>query len=291
MRVTAILASHNRRPRTLECLASYYAQKTGPAVALDAVLVDDGSVDGTREAVRSQFPDTEVVVGSGNLFWARAMALAEQAALAHEPAFLLWLNDDVVLRQNALSSLIETTQQEVDGCIAVGALCDPATGELTYSGVRRRGLHPLQVDLVYPSDEVLPVETFNGNVVLVPHSVATRIGPIDGGFVHAAADFDYGYRAADAEVLNLLAPGIVGTCAQNACERPWLDRSVSPWQRLRVLLGPKGLPPRARARYLRRHGGPLWFLFWLAPYVRAAPLIVRPPVGLDRRRSERTPPC
>ncbi len=46
-------------------------------------------------------------------------------------------------------------------------------------------------------------------------------------------------------------------------------------ERLRVLFGPKGVPPRGRARYLRRHGGPAWFVFWLAPYVRSVPAIVR----------------
>jgi GT2 family glycosyltransferase len=276
MRVTAILASYNRRSQTVACLTSYYTQDVGSNVTLAAVLVDDGSVDGTAQAVRDQFPEVQVVVGSGNLFWAGAMALAEQVALAQDPDYLLWLNDDVVLDPDALRRLIETASREPDGCIAVGALREPATGEVTYSGVRRRGRHPFRLDRVAPADEPVKVETFNGNVVLVPRLVATRIGPIDGALVHASADFDYGLRAADAGVPNLLAPGIIGTCALNPYGEPWLDRSLPVRQRLRHLLGPKGFPPRARARYLMRHAGPAWFLYWLAPYIRTAPSIVRP---------------
>ncbi len=158
----------------------------------------------------------------------------------------------------------------------MGAVRDPITGLLTYSGFRRRGRHPLQMDLVVPADEPVEVETFNGNVVLVPRSVARKIGPIDGALVHSAADFDYGLRAGEAGLMNSLTPGTVGTCARNTNPSPWLDRSIPPGQRLRLLLGPKGLPPRARARYLSRHGGPFWFLFWLASYVQAVPGIVRP---------------
>ena len=56
MRITALLASHNRRPKTLACLSSYFAQEVPDDVTLSAVLVDDGSTDGTADAVRERFP-------------------------------------------------------------------------------------------------------------------------------------------------------------------------------------------------------------------------------------------
>lgn len=292
MKITAILASHNRCERTLQCLSSYFGQETAPTVELAAVLVDDGSRDGTVHAVRERFPGVEVIEGDGNLFWAGAMTLAEQAALSHNPEYLLWLNDDVILDREAVSTLIDTSSRETESCITVGAMRDPATGELTYSGVRRRGRHPLRVDLVPPGDEPVEVETFNGNVVLVPRSVATRVGPIDGSLVHAGADFDYGLRAAEAGVVNLLAAGTVGTCVRVANPEPWLDPAIPAKRRLRLFVGPKGMPPRARAHYLMRHGGRLWLLFWLAPYIRTAPAILwslagrqRAPLAPSSRRS------
>ena len=277
MNVTAILACHNRRDVTLRCLASYFGQAHQPGIQLDAVLVDDGSTDGTAEAVLRSFPNVEVVAGDGTLYWAGAMALAERIARRQDPDYLLWLNDDVVLDPKALKTLIDTAEAEARPCIAVGALRDPSTGELTYSGIRRKGRHPLRVEPVPPAEQPVAVETFNGNVVLVPRDVTSEIGPLDGAFVHGAADFDFGLRATKAGVLNLVAPGTIGTCSRNTNISPWLDPSLPRRERVRLLLGPKGLPPRARGRFLRRHGGAAWPVFWLASYVRAAPAILRPP--------------
>jgi GT2 family glycosyltransferase len=281
MRVVAILASHNRRELTLRCLASYFSQRVAERVELGAVLVDDGSADGTSRAVRERFPGAEVVEGDGSLFWSGAMALAEQVALDREPDYLLWLNDDVRLEPDALSTLIETSGSRREACIAVGALRDPVSGELTYSGVNRRGLHPLRIERVQPGGVPLQVDTFNGNLVLVPCSVVPRVGPIDGALVHSAGDFDYGLRAADKGVAALLAGRTLGTCARDGDREQWLDPPLALRERLRLVLAPKGFPPRERARFLVRHGGPAWFVFWLSPYVRIGGAIVR--LSLSRR--------
>jgi GT2 family glycosyltransferase len=268
--ITAILASHNRRARTLACLASFYGQEVEPGVALSAVLVDDGSSDGTADAVRARFPSMRVVLGDGNLYWAAAMARAEQVALEGDPDYLLWLNDDVELDPDALSRLLHLASDRADAGIVVGALRDPATGDLTYSGVRRRGLHPLRFDRVQPGHEPVDIPTFNGNVVLVPRSSALKIGSIDGEFAHAIADIDYGLRASRLGVASVLAPGTLGTCRRDATAAPWLDRTNPLLKRLRLLFGRNGIPPRSTARFLRRHGGRLWMTYWLISYVKAA---------------------
>lgn len=280
--VTALLASHNRCGKTLACLSSYFAQNVESGVSLSAVLVDGGSVDGTAAAVRRQFPESRVIIGSEDMFWARAMAIAEEAARTSDPDFLLWLNDDVILDQNALRRLIDTaTGAPGSACIAVGAVRDPVSGKVTYSGCRRSGMHPLRVVLIPPTDTAVEVETFNGNVVLVSREVLKRVGRIDGEFEHAAADHDYGLRAANVGVPRLLAPGTVGTCVVNRGQEPWKDSTLTVRDRFRALVSRKGHPPRARARYLRRHGGPAWPVFWLTPYVRALPALLR------RRRPSR----
>ena len=276
LNVTAILASHNRREKTLACLASFYAQQTDLAVSLGVVLVDDGSSDGTPDAVRERFSDVEVIAGSGSLYWAGAMAVAERAAVARDPDFLLWLNDDVVLGPPALESLIETSRRAEGRSIVVGATRDPASGTLTYSGLRRAGWHPLHMALVQPDDRPLEVETFNGNVVLVPRAVREAVGPMDGALLHSAADYDYGLRAGRMGFRNLLAEGTVGTCERDGGRRPWRDADLPLRERLTQFFGPKGFPLRPRARYLRRHGGPAWPALWLWTYLRRLPSVLRP---------------
>ena len=277
LRVIALLATHNRCENLLDCLSSYFNQKVGSDVVLSAVVVDDGSVDGTAAAVRERFPRTSVIFGSGDMFWARAMATAEDAAVASEPDYLLWLNDDVLLDQGALQRLMDTgISAPGNAYIVVGAVRDPSSGTVTYSGFHRSGLHPLRFAQITPTDRPIAVDTFNGNVVLVSRAAFERVGRIDGEFEHAAADYDYGLRAAKVGVPRLLAPGTVGTCARDHGESPpWEDRTVAVPDRLRALVSRKGHPPRARARYLRRHGGPAWPVFWLSPYVRALPSLLR----------------
>jgi len=279
MRITAILTSHNRREKTLACLRSYFDQALRTPATLEAVLVDDGSTDGTAEAVQAIAAPVTIVRGSGDLYWAAGMALAEKEALRRAPDCLLWLNDDVVLDRDALERLLAVAGKGDSTCIVVSAVRDPTTGDTTYSGLRRRDYHPLRYERVEPADRPLAVETFHGNIVLVPRAVAVSIGGIDGQFAHGAADYDYGLRATKAGVINLLAPGTVGTCSWDSPNKPWLNPSKPFRERLQFLLGPKGLPPRSFARYLRRHGGRAWFVFWLALYAKFLAVSLREAVA------------
>ena len=277
MRITALVASHNRRESTLACLASFFSQSLDRDVELAAVLVDDGSADGTARAVKHAYPKTVVVRSSGDLYWAASMALADRHASARDPDYFLWLNDDVIMDSNGLVRMLEVSGMWARSFIVVGAVRDPVTGDLTYSGVRRRGLglHPLRVELVDPENQPVVVPMFNGNVVLVPREVRRVIGAIDGTFAHGLADFDYGLRAAKAGIPSVLAPGTVGICTRRVPSAPWLSADLTLRTRIDFLLGPKGFPPGSAARYLRRHGGLLWPVFWAAPYVRQTYFMLR----------------
>lgn len=269
IRITALLTSHNRRQLTVASLGSLFAAAPD-GVVVDAVLCDDASTDGTSDAVAAAFPDVAIVSGDGNYFWARGMAAAEAEALrGRDVDFLLWLNDDVSLRASALSTLLAVVQER-GPAVVCGAVCDPDTGQLTYSGVRRLSAFPLRFGRVPPSGIPARVDTCNGNVVLVPVDVARRLGGIDGKFRHGYADFDYGLRAADAGIPVLLAPGMLATCRANPGPPAWRDPRRTAAERWRQLLGPKGLPPRSHALFLRRHGGRAWPIAWAVPYVRAA---------------------
>lgn len=266
--VVALLACHDRRDLTLRCLRSFFAQTfTVSPPELRAIVVDDGSTDGTTAALRAEFDRIHVITGDGTLFWARAMALAESHATGDRPEFLLWLNDDVSLDTRAVDRLLAVASRGPEA-IVVGALADPDTSAVTYSGVVLSRWHPLRFRLVEPGDDVREADTFNGNVVLVPRSVSDRVGPIDGRFSHAQADFDYGLRARRAGIPVLVAPGMSGICRRGNRGGTFLDQSLSLRQRWRLIREPTGLPMHSHARYLRRHGGRLWPLFWAIPYLK-----------------------
>jgi GT2 family glycosyltransferase len=77
-------------------------------LVVHTVIVDDGSTDGTAEAIRSQFPDVELIVGDGSLWVTEATNVGVRAALKHEPDFILMINDDQVFDSNAVNYMVET---------------------------------------------------------------------------------------------------------------------------------------------------------------------------------------
>ncbi len=280
-RVVAILTAHNRRELTLACLRSYFSQEVSD-IELGAVLVDDGSSDGTAEVVSREFPATQVVTGTGDLFWARGMATAEAAAMRSDPDYLLWLNDDVHLYPDALLRLMAVAETSKPSPVLIaGTVCDPETGAPTDGGLRRRDWHPMRFALVQPPDLPTAVDTVHGNVLLVPRATYRLVGNIDGGFAHTQADMDYGLRLGQRGGQNILIPGLVGTCAANYVLSEKLDPALSFTVRWRFLHSRKGRPLRSQIRYLRRHGGPFWPIFLLPPYIRLIAGLPFPDINHD----------
>ena len=248
--IGVLMASHNRRPQTLESLDSLLCQDA--QVVVRVFLVDDGSSDGTAASVAARYENVRVIPGDGSLYWAAAMAKAEDEALASDLILWMWLNDDVVLDHTCLRDMLSIHEANPDA-IVVGAVRDPISGELTYGGRRREGIHPQRFSQVPVREDVQECDTFHGNCVLVPRVVAERVGPIDAGFPHAYADDDYGLRARRVGIRILQCPGTSAPALESA-----RSDAVGLLARWRYLQSPKGLPVQAQARYLRRHGGLLW---------------------------------
>ena len=287
--VTAVLACHNRRARTLACLDSFHQQEG--SFDLRVVLFDDGSTDGTAGAVLARHPGATILRGDGRAFWAGGMRAAFAAARTVPSDFYLWLNDDVILAPHALRTLIavaaEHTRAGAPFCLVGGAVADPVTGRTTYAGIDR--LHagrPLRFTAVAPHPvEVHRCDTLVGNVVLVPRATADAVGGIGGAYRHTLGDLDYGLRVTAAGGWVGLAPGHLGTCARDTGGGGrWFDPSLPLGRRWRLVSHPLGFPLRPWLHFARRHGGPFWPLFAPLPYWRlGAPL--RLARRVDRRRA------
>jgi len=262
------MACHNRRDTTVACLNSLQKSlaAAGESVSADLVVVDDGSTDGTAGAITKAWPAARVIAADGSLYWAASMALAERTALLEIPdaTHVLWLNDDVLLDQGAITSLLTASQSVPDSAaIAVGALLG-ADAEIAYSGIRLLGgFDPLKFERIVPSGTPQSCDTLNGNVVLVPAHAARLLHGVDGDFAHSLADFDYGVRARKAGVQILLAPSTVGSCPRNTLTTP--QTFSARWQ---FVFDRKGDALADRARYLRRHGSSASLLLLAVPLLR-----------------------
>lgn len=270
-RVAVLMACHNRRTSTLASLKGIFGQKVGSNIKLEVYLVDDGSTDGTSDVVQAAYPNTRIIKGDGNLFWNGAMRLAFSEASKINHDYYLWLNDDTTLEPDAVANLLSAhhhlTKRNKPNSIIAGRIHDPATGVLTYGGVVRKSrLWPLKFRWLETDGEMQECDTMDGNCVLIPRTVVNLVGNLDETFTHGMGDWDYGLRARKLGCSVWVAPGYAGTSPRNPAYENWMSTDLPLRKRLKKVNHPKGLPTREWKVYVRRHAGPLWYLYWIYPY-------------------------
>jgi GT2 family glycosyltransferase len=272
LRIAVLIASHNRRDVTVRAVRGVLAARE--AADLQVVLFDDGSSDGTVEAVAAVDPRAIILKGNGDAFWNGGLHRAWERALPLDVQAFLWLNDDVLLDENAIARIVSYyhslgTESGDENFILVGATRD-ASGAITYSGKKYRH-YPFAflLDLVPPDPQVLQsIDAFNGNIVLVPRRVVDVIGVNDPHFSHGFGDYEYGLRASRRGIPVWLMPRTLGVCEANARPRSkgFGGSDVSIREQWRMVNTPKGLPFRDWWRITRRYSG-VWFpLHFMGPY-------------------------
>ena len=234
-KIAVLLTCYNRREKTLSCLRALYRCALPENHILDVFLVDDGSSDGTGQAINEEFPAVHVIPGNGQLYWTRGMYLAWKTASSIKCFdFYLWLNDDTYLFQNALDVLINASTAMDHKSIVVAATCSQNDGLLTYSAFKPNGT------MISPTDQLEEAATFNGNCVLIPIYVYNRVGNLDPLFWHSIGDIDYGARAQKKGIQSFLAPGFLAHCEGHTSLPLWCLAEVPFWKRLASLYSPLG---------------------------------------------------
>lgn len=271
MKIAVLITCHNRKAKTLACLDALSQNALPASWELHVILVDDGSTDGTSEAVRQRFPSVEIIHGDGNLYWNKGMHRAFARAMEIGFDAYLWLNDDTVLDPDAfllLSSAIDSALP--DEVIVVGAISDPDSCYTTYGGLRDVAprFRPFLATLLDPIDRPQDVDVMNGNVVLIPNGVARKIGNLDPVFEHGMGDTDYSKRARKLGIRLLLTAGYVGVCPRNPLKGTHRDKALSVGQRVQQIFSRKGLPLRSWLTMCWRHGGVLWPAHFLWGYAK-----------------------
>jgi GT2 family glycosyltransferase len=277
-RIAVLITCHNRVEKTVQCLRSLRSQEE--ASQIDLFLVDDGCTDGTAHSSRSVFPDVTIVSGDGNLFWNGGMRAAWSAAAVHKNAphyaGFLWLNDDVVLSEKALGTILAAgnniRSQTGKDSIVIGATTDPNTQSVTYGGhIVKERTRPLRLTLLVPNGSMQRCDTFSGNIVYVPASIFQRLGNLNPQFTHIYGDLDYGFRARSHNIPMILAGIPLGTCSANSNIGSSLDQRISILNRLSMRLREERkihskdwrvfLRIHVRSRFLR-------MLYIISPYIR-----------------------
>ncbi len=101
-----LLPVYNRKQTTekfIKCLIKQNFQE------FRLILIDDGSIDGTEEMALSYLPESIILKGDGNLWWAGGLQKGYEWLLenASDDDICLIMNDDVVFDEKFLSKGIE----------------------------------------------------------------------------------------------------------------------------------------------------------------------------------------
>jgi GT2 family glycosyltransferase len=249
-KLAVLITCHNRREKTLSCLRALYSNVLSKYIQMDIFLVDDGSTDGTSEAVRTEFTKVHVLSGSGDLYWNRGMYLAwKTAAKSDDYDYYLWLNDDTILTNNAIIVMLDFSQSIENSQIIVGATSSENEEVVTYSGFTDKE------EILTPNGSWQSCKYFNGNIVLIPSLVFEKVGFLDHRFRHALGDIDYGLRAAKLGFIHMLSPIYLGYCEGHLSESIWCNKSYPLIKRLKNLYTPLGNDAFEFFIFDRRHNG------------------------------------
>lgn len=274
--IHTLATCHNRKKKTLASLTDLHRQELPEGVTLRHTIVDDGSNDGTSEAVSHRFPAVEILHGHGSLYWAGGMRYGwEHSVKDRDFDYLFVYNDDVRLNVDALNHLISISScylsdNGVRAHAVVGAFTDRIGGMTTYSGaVKTTTWHPFRVQRIEPPDTGFSlVDTMNMNGAVISRAALLGTGFLSEFFIHGGADFEYGLKLNKVGGKVLLASGHIGSCDRNSTKGTELEPGISLVESYRRLLSAKGQPPVQRLKYCRRYAPWCWPIIWASPYIQ-----------------------
>lgn len=275
MKIQALATCYNRVDKTLNAIKDLKFQNLPEGVSLSITIVDDGSSDGTTQKVMAKYPDVEIIKGTGGLFWAGGMRYGwEKSVKNKEFNSLLVFNDDISLNQDAISTLIDTCKKSSSiikkNLYAVsGAFESSNKSQITYGGFKHSSKwHKLRFKMVIPDGKPQILDTINMNLVLISRETLDEIGFLSTFFKHGGADMDFGLRLKKYGGTLLLTPNVVGKCDINSIKGTSFEQGIGSITRIKRFMSVKEQPILQRYKYARRHGGYLWFLAFLLPYIR-----------------------
>ncbi len=209
IRVSVVIVSFNTRGMTLRCLAAITRELR--ALRAEVFVVDNGSSDGSVEAVGSEFPAVQVILNERNTGFGAANNRAMQRARGE---FILLLNSDAFVCAGAVEKLLDYLQSNAK-LAAVGPRLLNADGSLQISCFRfpspaRVWCENLGFARLFPNhalfgdyarwghDHPRRVEFVSGACMLVRRSVVEEIGGFDEDFFLYSEETDWQRRMRNA---------------------------------------------------------------------------------------------
>lgn len=117
-KVIILVLSYNGKCLLEDCIKSYLANDYPE---FDVVVIDNGSTDGTKSYVESNFPGVKVLRTDLNLKYSGGCNFGLEYAFDQKKAdYALITNNDVVADKNLVSALVKTAEEYKDAGFVIG---------------------------------------------------------------------------------------------------------------------------------------------------------------------------
>ena len=206
----AIVLSWNGREDTERCLDAL--EKVKPPVRI--VCVDNGSTDGSVEAVRDHHPETHLIENGRNLGFAGGCNVGIRWALAQGAAWVVLVNNDAVIAPDAVAGFASGAARRPEAGVLAGKLYRADRPDrIWYAGQRflawlgYSGRHRGEGRRDGPRYERLsPTGRANGALMAISRATIESIGTFDEELFAYVEDVDYSLRARAAGFEVLFVP-------------------------------------------------------------------------------------
>lgn len=216
--LSIVIVEWNTIDMLRDCLASVFANRN--ELALQVIVVDNASADGSPEMVEDEFPEVEQIRNQDNLGFAAAN---NQGFEISNGRHVLLLNSDTYVLGDVLSKSVRYLDERPKvGAMGCRVLNPDSTMQATCSG------WPSNLDLIFSftglsrlrwpeflsrfrmthwkRDDERPVEVISGCYMMVRSEVLEQVGLLDEEFFFFGEETDWCRRIANAGWQLMFAP-------------------------------------------------------------------------------------
>ncbi len=220
MELSVIIVNYNVKYFLEQCLKS--VQVAGEGIDMEVFVVDNNSVDGSQDMVRTSFPEVRLIANKDNVGFSRAN---NQAIRQSSGKYVLLLNPDTVVEKDTFIKCIDYMNRQPD---AGGLGVKMIDGQGKFLPESKRGLptptvafHKITgLSKLFPRsktfnryhlgyldrDEINEVEVLSGAFMLMRRETLDKVGLLDEDYFMYGEDIDLSYRITKGGYKNIYFP-------------------------------------------------------------------------------------